>query len=105
MLIQISDDQIRQEFSPFGQIIEIRRPQNLAKKKPSQFAFVYYDSSEAIQAAILAMDGKELWDTHITAGDGDIQDSYFTQDTGKRYELMTTMTIFDIKFHFRIYYQ
>ncbi len=28
------------------------------------------------------MDGKEVWETHITAGDGDVQDSYFTQDTG-----------------------
>ncbi len=80
--IIISDNQIKLEFAAFGDIVEIRRPQNLAKRKPSQFAFIFYSSPQSVQAAIHAMDGKEVWETHITAGDGDVQDSYFTQDTG-----------------------
>jgi RNA recognition motif-containing protein len=78
-----SDDQIHKEFCPFGEIVDFRRPHNLAKRKPSQFAFIYYGSAEAVQAAIDSMDGKELWETRITVGDGDVQDSYFTQDTGR----------------------
>jgi RNA recognition motif-containing protein len=79
-----SDGQIKEEFQAFGNILELRRPRNHGSKKPTQFAFIVYDSEDAATAAIFAMDGKDIWDSRLSAGDGDTQDSYFTQDTGMK---------------------
>ncbi len=68
--------------------MEIKRPRNLAKRKPSQFAFVVYDNPESVKEAIAQMHGKGIWDTEITVGDGDFQDSYFTQDTGRTFDAL-----------------
>ncbi len=78
-----SDEEVKKAFGEYGTIIEYRRPVNLAKRKPSAFAFIRYKDEQSFIAAQAAMNGRIMWDVELIVGDGDKQDSYFTQDTGK----------------------
>ena len=77
------DEEVKEVFSDYGDIIEYRRPVNLAKRRPSAFAFIRYNNEQSFIAAQAAMSGRMMWGVELQAGDGDKQDSFFTQDTGK----------------------
>lgn len=76
------DEEVKEVFSDYGNIIEYRRPVNLAKRRPSAFAFIRYDNEQSFIAAQAAMSGRMMWGVELQTGDGDKQDSFFTQDTG-----------------------
>lgn len=70
-------------FQQFGKIVDFKRPTNLGKHRPSQFAFIRYERDEDGQRAIEEMDYRVLWESRIQVTDGNKQNSYFTQDTGQ----------------------
>mmetsp|Transcript_2710 Transcript_2710/g.4203 ORF Transcript_2710/g.4203 Transcript_2710/m.4203 type:complete len:232 (-) Transcript_2710:123-818(-) len=73
---------IYDDFAAFGKIGDFYRPSNLQRGKPSRFAFVRYFSKEDADNASMAMHGKRYGENVITVHDANMQNSYFTQDTG-----------------------
>lgn len=78
------DEDIKQVFSYFGPIASFSRPVNLSKHKPSNFAFIKYEDQTMAQTAVQEMNEVyvEEWDASITVQEADMQESYFTNDTG-----------------------
>jgi RNA recognition motif-containing protein len=76
------DEEVKEVFKEFGEIIEYRRSMNLARHKPSPFAFIRYPDEHSAWRAIEEHDNKYLWTNKISVTEGNKQQSYFTQDTG-----------------------
>ena len=83
LILKNSTELVRQDFSAFGKIGDFYRPFNLQKRLPGRYAFVRYYNKEDADSASIAMHGKKYGDSIITVDDANLQNSFFTQDTGQ----------------------
>jgi RNA recognition motif-containing protein len=75
-------DLIYEDFAAFGKIGDFYRPVNLQRIMPSRYAFVRYYNKDDADRAALEMHGKRYGENIITVDDANLQQSFFTQDTG-----------------------
>jgi cold-inducible RNA-binding protein len=54
-----SESELRQLFSPYGEVTDIHLPMDRESGRPRGFAFVSMDSPEAMKNAIAALNSKE----------------------------------------------
>ncbi len=56
---KLGEDDIRQLFEKFGEIVEVAIPRNRETDKPRGFAFVTFETEDAAKGA-LTLDGQEV---------------------------------------------
>lgn len=83
LVIYVSTELIYKDFEEFGKIGDFYRPTNLQRGMPSRYAFVRYYNKDDADRASLEMHGRKYGDSMITVDDANLQNSFFTQDTGK----------------------
>lgn len=71
-----------EDLSYFGEIGDFYRPTNMDTLLPSPFAFVRYRYKECADRAFEHFDGRLYGDKKLTVHEANMQNSYFTQDTG-----------------------
>ncbi len=91
--ILCSDSEITEVFSNFGEIRHFSRPILKDKKVPSQFAFIKYRDESSAKEAVVSMDNAYIWDSDITVNEANVQDSFFSGNTGKFVLLLTQSRI------------
>ncbi len=62
----VTEDELRQEFAPFGKVESISVPTDRYSNKPRGFAFVEMSVVSEGQAAIAALNGKTLKERTLT---------------------------------------
>jgi len=62
----VTEEELRQEFAPFGEVTSISIPTDRYSDRPRGFAFVEMPSVSEGQAAITALNGKTLKDRTLT---------------------------------------
>ena len=115
LVIYVSTELIYKDFEEFGKIGDFYRPTNLQRGMPSRYAFVRYYNKDDADRASLEMHGRKYGDSIITVDDANLQNSFFTQDTGKiikdyiaTYYYSSSLLTIAVPFLcivFRIYYQ
>ncbi len=55
---------------------------DFTKRRPSPFAFIRYRTEEDANAAMMGLNGKTFGINQLVITDGNVQDSFFTLDTG-----------------------
>lgn len=78
----IKTEDLLADFSVFGEVGDFYRPTNMDKLLPCPFAFIRYQKKESADAAMEHFHGKLYGDNKLTIHDANLQDSFFTQDTG-----------------------
>lgn len=80
--ISVSDSQITEVFSQYGEIRHFSRPILKDKRVPSQFAFIKYKDEESAKDAVISMNNAYIWDSDITVHEANNQESFFSGSTG-----------------------
>ena len=62
----VTEEELRQEFAPFGEVASVSVPTDKYSGRPRGFAFVEMPSVSEGQAAITALSGKTLKDRTLT---------------------------------------
>lgn len=77
-------EEVLEECRKFGPIADSYRPMDFTKHRPSPFAFVRFSCQQDGLNCIASLDGMEIGTNRdkLAFTDGNLQDSYFTQDTG-----------------------
>lgn len=65
---EVTETQLREAFSPFGQIKVVNLNLDPMTGKHKGFAFIWFDIPEAAQLAIEAMNGASMWGRPIKVG-------------------------------------
>ena len=68
-VFETSEQQLREAFEAYGQVHEVSMIQDRETGRPKGFAFVEMPTSEEAQAAITALNGKELAGRAITVNE------------------------------------
>jgi RNA recognition motif-containing protein len=78
----ITTAELLDDFSVFGEVGDFYRPTNMDTLSPCPFAFVRYRSKESAEAAMMHYNGCLYGDKKLSIHKANLQDSFFTQDTG-----------------------
>lgn len=78
----IKTEELLEDLGYFGEIGDFYRPTNMDTLLPSPYAFVRYKCKESADRAMEHFDGKLYGDKKLTVHDANMQNSFFTQDTG-----------------------
>ena len=62
----VTEEELQQEFAPFGEVISVSIPTDKYSGRPRGFAFVEMPSVSEGQAAITALNGKTLKERTLT---------------------------------------
>ena len=98
LVIYVSTELIYKDFEEFGKIGDFYRPTNLQRGMPSRYAFVRYYNKDDADRASLEMHGRKYGDSIITVDDANLQNSFFTQDTGKIYSYSSLLLTIPVPF-------
>lgn len=59
LAFSITDDQLKEIFSPFGEVVSLNIVKDKFSGRSKGFAFVEYDNEESAQKALQSLDGSE----------------------------------------------
>ena len=62
----VTEEELRQEFAPFGEVTSVSIPTDRYSGRPRGFAFVEMPTVSEAQAAIAALNGKSLKERTLT---------------------------------------